>query len=220
MEERRTAPKRHAPQPSQNGGAISGEGGSTQYVLAQLTSPNQDVASRRGGAKTNACGEQDETKDCYVLEGSLPEILEGWKWVKQAELATEPTEVAEAMVKQYPGKNQEVRMAIGQPSGDYLERVRRLTAGNCGKFRIEKVTERQVKNMIKKVDKKGSFGIDLISYKDIKLLEKYITKPLTEQINLSIETKYYPTRWKTARVKPLWKGTGNDRKKCQSHTDQ
>lgn len=104
-------------------------------------------------------------------------------------------------------------MAIGQPSGDYLERVRRLTAGNCGKFRIEKVTERQVKNMIKKVDKKGSFGIDLISYKDIKLLEKYITKPLTEQINLSIETKYYPTRWKTARVKPLWKGTGNYFKK-------
>ena len=72
-------------------------------MLAQLTSPNQDVASRRGGAKTNACGEQDGTKDCYVLEGSLPEILEGWKWVKQAELATEPTEVAEAMVKQYLG---------------------------------------------------------------------------------------------------------------------
>ena len=40
-------------------GAISGEGGSTQYVLAQLMSPNQDVASQRGGAKTKACGEQD-----------------------------------------------------------------------------------------------------------------------------------------------------------------
>ena len=31
------------------------------------------------------------------------------------------------MVKQYLGKNLAVKAAIGKPSGDYLERVRRMT---------------------------------------------------------------------------------------------
>ena len=155
--------------------------------------------------------------ESQLLEGLLPAPGNRYMWVKQIEMATEPIGVAEAMVKQYMGKNLEVKQAIGKPSGDYLERVRRLTVGNCGKFTIEKVTEKQVRNMIRQVDKKGSFGIDLISYKDIKLLEKYVVKPLTELINLSIETGYYPRRWKTARVKPLWKGKGNDRNVPKSY---
>ena len=121
------------------------------------------------------------------------------------------------MIKQYLGKNHEVRAAIGKPRGDYLERVRRMTAGNCSQFRVKKVTEKHVKNMIRNVANKSSFGIDLISYKDLKLLENYVARPLTELINLSIETRYYPTRWKTARVKPLWKGKGNDRKVPKSY---
>jgi hypothetical protein len=155
--------------------------------------------------------------ESQLLEGLLPAPGNRYMWVKQIKMATEPIGVAEAMVKQYMGKNLEVKQAIGKPSGDYLERVRRLTVGNCGKFTIEKVTEKQVRNMIRQVDKKGSFGIDLISYKDIKLLEKYVVKPLTELINLSIETGYYPRRWKTARVKPLWKGKGNDRNVPKSY---
>ena len=119
--------------------------------------------SQGDGCEAQTRGAQDKPTD-HVLEGCLPEISEGLKWVKQVQLATGPAELAEAMVKQYLGKNFEVRKSIGQPFGDYLERVRRLTAGNCGKFRIEKVTERQVRNMIKKVDKKGSFGIDLIRH--------------------------------------------------------
>ena len=67
------------------------------------------------------------------------------------------------------------------------------------------------------MDSKGSFGVDLISYKDMKFLEKYVARPLTELIKLLIETRYYPLRWKTARVKPLWKGEGNDRKIPKSY---
>ena len=167
--------------------------------------------------ETQACKVENEINDNHVLEGVLPKLGEGWKWVKQIEIVTEPRDVAEAMVKQYFGKNQEVRTAIGQPNGDYLERVRRMTAGNCSTFKIEKVTEKQVMKIIRKVDNKGSFGVDLISYKDIKLLEKYVANPLIELINLSIETRYYPSRWKTARVKPLWKGEGNDRKIPKSY---
>ena len=42
---------------------------------------------------------QDMINDCNVLEGSLPQIEKGWKWVKQVQIATKPTEIAEAMVK-------------------------------------------------------------------------------------------------------------------------
>ena len=203
-------------------GAVAGKGGSIQYVCTHLMSPNQDaVKTSHGGGRveTHTRGAHDKSTD-HVLEGCLPHISEGWKCVNQVQLATGLTELAEAMVKQYLGENYELRKAIGQPFGDYLERVQRLMAGNCGKFRIEKVTERQVRNMIKKVDNKGSFGIDLVSYKDIKLLENFLVKPLTELINLLIETKYYPPRWKTSRVKPLWIGKENDKKKFQSLTGQ
>ena len=167
--------------------------------------------------QTQMCAAQNQGSDCYILEGALPMLNQGWNWVKQSQVATKPAEVAEAMVKQYLGKNLAVKAAIGKPSGDYLERVRRMTTKNCSVFRIKKVTEKQVKDMIRNVDNKGSFGIDLISYKDIKLLENYVSRPLTELINLSIETRYYPSRWKTARVKPLWKGKGNDRKIPKSY---
>ena len=62
----------------------------------------------------------EELNENHVLEGALPKLREGWTWVKEMKTATEPTEIAEAMLKQYLGKNLEVKKAIGQPTGNYL----------------------------------------------------------------------------------------------------
>ena len=121
-------------------------------------------------------------------------------------LVTKPDEVAESMVKQYEAKNEEVKKAIGQPATDYLDKVRRLTAGSCGKFNFKEVKEKDVREAIQKVDDKESFGVDLISYGCLKKLIDYVTKPLTEIINMSIRIAKYPRCWTTARVKPIWKG--------------
>ena len=107
-------------------------------------------------------------------------------------LVNKPEEVAEEMVRQYESKNEEVKKAIGEPALDYLGNVRRLTAGNCGRFEFCEVTEKEVKNAICKVDDKESFGVDLISYGCLKKLKDYVSAPLTEIINMSIRYAKYP----------------------------
>ena len=132
------------------------------------------------------------------------------------QLVNKPGEVAEEMVRQYETKNKEVKEAIGEPVTDYLAWVRRLTAGNCGTFDFSEVTEKEVREAIKKVDDKESFGADYISYGCLKKLIKYVTHPLTEIINLPIETAKYPRCWTTARIKPIWKGKGNSKSEAKS----
>ena len=131
-------------------------------------------------------------------------------------LVNKPSEVAEEMVRQYEAKNKEVKEAIGQPVSDYLARVRRLTAGSCGRFEFSEVTEKEVREAITKVDDKESFGSDHISYGCLKKLVDYVIKPLTEVINMSIQIAKYPRCWKTARVKPIWKGKGNNKSEAKS----
>ena len=136
--------------------------------------------------------------------------------VNLEKLVNKPSEVAEEMVKQYEAKNEEVKEAIGPPVTDYLARLRRLTAGNCGKFDFIEVTEKDVKEAIKKVDDKESFGVDQISYGCLKKLIDYVTHPLTEIINMSIQIAKYPRCWTTARIKPIWKGKGNSKNEAKS----
>ena len=86
-----------------------------------------------------------------------------------------------------------------------------MTANNKAVFVFSKVTKDQVEKQIKKVDNKESFGHDKISYGFLKKMSKWIVGELTEIMNLSLETKCYPESWKVARVKPLFKGEGQDR---------
>ena len=131
-------------------------------------------------------------------------------------LVNKPCEVAEEMVLQYESKNEEVKNAIGQPNLDYLSRLRRLTAGSCGRFNFREVSEKEVREAIKKVDDKESFGVDLISYGCLKKLTDFVTPPLTKIINESIRIARYPRCWTTARVKPIWKGGDNPKSEAKS----
>ena len=132
-------------------------------------------------------------------------------------METGAQEMADGLKDQYIRKIEEVKKALGEPAGDYLDRVRRLTVGNTGIFEFKEVLEEEVTMMIKQVDSKESFGPDLISYGDLKKLSKYVTKPLCELINASLKASFYPTLWKGARIKPVWKGKGNDRQQPKSY---
>ena len=48
-------------------------------------------------------------------------------------------------------------------------------------------------------------------------MSKWIAGELTEIMNLSLEVKKYPKKWKVARVKPLYKGEGCDRQAPKSY---
>ena len=136
--------------------------------------------------------------------------------VQDGKMLTRDQELAEAMLKQYIRKEDEVAHALGEARGDYLAASRRMTRGNKAVFNFRKVTVREVEEQINKVDNKESFGNDNISYGFLKKMKRWIVEEIMEIINLSLEVKKYPTRWKIARVKPLYKGEGCDRQAPKS----
>ena len=113
----------------------------------------------------------------------------------------------------------EVHLALGEARGDYLAAGRLLTAGNKAVFKFRTITKLEVENKIAEVDNMESFGDDGISYGFLKKMSKWISPELTEIMNLSLDIKTYPSSWRIARVKPLYKGEDSERT-AQSHIDR
>ena len=117
--------------------------------------------------------------------------------VQDGKVLTKGQELAEAMLSQYVRKEEEVNHALGEATGYYLKAGRDMTKENTGVFKFAKITKKEVTNQIKKVENKESFGHDKISYGFIKKMSKWISGELTEKINLSLEVKKYPKKWKS-----------------------
>ena len=129
----------------------------------------------------------------------------GWKkptaptqLVQDGTVISEGPGLAEAMIKQYEKKEREVKQALGEAKDNYLAASRKLTAGNKAVFTWKKLTKKEVEKKISEVGNKESFGEDKISYGFLKKMSAWISQELTEIINLSLEIKVYPSRWKTA----------------------
>ena len=129
----------------------------------------------------------------------------------------EPAGICEEITQAFEAKAKKVKESIGKTGGNYLEETRRMHEGNIGKFAIGNINEADVLKRLRGVKNKPSFGEDEISYADLKLLEKWVVKPLTEVFKRSIQQGEFPKRWKTSRIKPLWKGEGNPKEAAKSY---
>ena len=74
-----------------------------------------------------------------------------------------------------------------------------------------------MEKQIKAAANKESFGNDEISYGYLKKMSYWISGEMTSIMNLSLDVGSYPTSWKIARVKPLYKGDGCDRHQPKSY---
>ena len=137
--------------------------------------------------------------------------------VQNGKVRTADQELAEAMLEQYRWKEVEVEAALGKAQGDYLAACRRMTSGNKAMFSFKKVSKKEVEARIKKIDNKESFGHNKISYGFLKKMAPWVTGEIMEIINLSLDVGKYPSRWKTARVKPMYKGGDCDRQAPKSY---
>ena len=136
--------------------------------------------------------------------------------VQDGKVLTGDQELAETMLEQFKRKEREVEQALGEASGDCLAASRRMSKGNKAIFNFRKVSVKEVEKQITKVDNKESFGHDKISYGFLKKMKRWIVVEIMEIINLSLEVKRYPSRWKIARVKPLYKSGDCDRQAPKS----
>ena len=79
---------------------------------------------------------------------------------------------------------------------------------NNHKFKLAPVTEEEIREIIQELKPKKSCGKDGMSAELLKMGATQLIPPLTTIINKSIEMEEFPTYWKEAIVKPLWKNKG------------
>ena len=133
------------------------------------------------------------------------------------EVIKEPGGICEEITQAFEAKAKKVKESIGRTKGNYLKQTTTMHKGNIGKFSIGEITEKDVRKRLRGVKNKPSFGEDEISYADLKLLAKWVEKPLADVFTKSLKQGEFPKRWKTSRIKPLWKGEGNPKESAKSY---
>ena len=64
--------------------------------------------------------------------------------IPDGQVLTKGQELAEAMLKQYCRKEEEVNQALGKAEGYYLKLGKNLTKGNTGVFKFSKITKKRL----------------------------------------------------------------------------
>lgn len=71
------------------------------------------------------------------------------------------------------------------------------------------VTHDEIFKIIEALPSKTSYGIDYISNKILKQLKYIIYKPLSKIINRCLNEGVFPSCWKIAKIRPVYKGKGD-----------
>ena len=176
----------------------------------------------------NRCKRMIHKEQMDVINKRIKEngIKEAWKVVNNT---TKPKEEESKMQINVGGKtttdDQEIANAF---NAFYIDKVQKLSDGidkqkavnptvklkeekrddGVPKLVFKPVRETLVRRLIKDLKSKTSFGKDGISAEILKMGGDVLSVPLTYIINRSIVTNKFPSQWKEAIIKPLFKKKG------------
>ena len=80
-----------------------------------------------------------------------------------------------------------------------------LTEPTNSRLQFTQISELEVISAINNLENKTSYGCDGISNKLLKLIKNEISKPITLIVNQCLTTGIFPTAFKIAKVKPIYK---------------
>ena len=176
----------------------------------------------------NKCKRMIHKEQMEVINKRIREngVKEAWKVVNNT---TKPKEEESKMQINVEGRmtsdDQEIANAF---NAFYIDKVQKLSDGidkqkavhptayleeenrdaNVPKLVFKPVQETFVRKLIKELKSKTSFGRDGISAELLKMGGDILCVPLTYIINRSIVTNKFPSQWKEAIIKPLFKKKG------------
>ena len=131
------------------------------------------------------------------------------------EIITEPVEVANKFNTYFSNIADEIRKDIPTETRDFKNYLQyRRTPPNSIYFHPTGVYE--IRSVIKKLKPKASTGIDGISTRVLKALPNNFIEALSNLFNRSMEQGFFPTKFKTAKVVPIYKKKGS-RKNCENY---
>ena len=162
-------------------------------------------------AKLEAC---EDTGD----HGKLWKNILGWlnwssassptKLSHNGNLETSPSRMAELQNQYYINKVKSIRENMPPQQKDPLSTLRQRMQGQAKSFSPAPVSPDQVAKIISSLKNSKASGMDMLDTSIIKLVKEDITPAVCHIVNLSIQTNKFPTKWKIAKIIPLYKGKG------------
>ena len=124
-------------------------------------------------------------------------------------IETSPSKMAEIQNKYYIEKVKTIRRSMQGQVRDPLDVLRKVLDGNQASFSSEAITQVQVDKIIKDLKNSKASGIDNLDTYILKLTRKRIVPSVCHILNLSLQSNRFPSKWKIAKVVPLFKGKGS-----------
>ena len=116
--------------------------------------------------------------------------------------------MAELQNRYYIDKVRTIRQSMPPQKKDPLYSLKQRMHGRLQFFSLDPVTPDQVDKIISKLKNSKASGIDMIHTYILKLVKPIIVPAVCHIINLSFQTHKFPSKWKIAKVIPLFKGKG------------
>ena len=123
-------------------------------------------------------------------------------------LETSPSRMAELQNQYYINKVRTIRQNMPAQRRDPLETLRQRMHGRSQPFSPAPVSPDQVEKIISSLKNSKASGVDMLDTYILKLVKTDIVPAVCHIINLSLETNKFPSKWKIAKVIPLYKGKG------------
>ena len=130
-----------------------------------------------------------------------------WAWHSSAPAS--PSKLANNQNQCYINKVKTIRQTLPQNRSDPLATLRQRLHGITSSFSLSAVSPNEVEEIISKLKNSKASGIDELDTYILKLVKKEIIPAVCHILNLSIQLNKFPTKWKIAKVVPLYKGKGS-----------
>ena len=114
--------------------------------------------------------------------------------------------MADLQNKYYVDKVKTIRLDNG---ADPLEILRTILAGNQASFSSKPICPESVEKIIGQLKNSKASGLDKLDTYIRKLCRKAIVPSVCHILNLSLQNNKFRTKWKIAKVVPLYKGKGS-----------
>ena len=120
-------------------------------------------------------------------------------------MMNKPSEIADCQNSYFIDKVKKIRQDLPPQVSDPLAKLKFLMRSRTCSFQLKPVHPDTVEEILSSLKNSKSSGLDTIDTFTLKLAAPYILPAITHIVNLSIETQLFPTRWKTAKIIPLYK---------------
>ena len=123
-------------------------------------------------------------------------------------VVTSPVKMAELQNKYYIDKVRTIRQNMPAQKNDPLNSLRQRMHGKSQPFSLGPVSPDQIEKIISNLKNSKASGLDMVDTYILKLVKPCIVPAVCHIVNLSFQTCKFPSKWKIAKVIPLYKGKG------------